>query len=307
MSIPIILLTGYLGAGKTTVLNRLLAAPWVRDCAPALIINEFGKLGVDGKLVAEPWRKVEINQGSLFCTCTRAQFVQAMSDLAASTARPGLVLIESTGIAETRGIEGSLAIPALTAAFHLRANVCVVDAENFVKVAAFLSVAVQQVRWADGVLITKCDRVPESEAARLQEVLHDLNPMATARVTPYGEGAAEFVRGLTHHERAAGEPADRPPADIVAVSVEHDAEVDRSQFLDAIAALGPRLLRLKGNVNFAGQGHRFVEVVYDRLTEGEAKPGFARRTAFTAIGWRVPPEELRARLDCRPCGNAPRS
>lgn len=292
MSIPVVLLTGYLGAGKTTVLNRLLAEPWVRACNPALVINEFGKLGVDGKLVdGGRARTYEINKGSLFCTCTQHQFVQAMGEIA-SVVKPGLVLIESTGIAETRNLEGSLAVPALISAFRLQANLCVVDALNFVKVAAFLGIAAAQVRWADGLLVTKGDQAPDGDVVRLCDVLRGLNPLAPVCVAPFGEGVGAFVRGLAHVERGGG-PLDGPPDGIVAVAVESDAEFDRLRFLDTVAALGPRLLRLKGNVNFADVGPRFVEVVHGRLTECGAKPGFATRTAFTAIGWRVSPGELR--------------
>ncbi len=237
LGIPVIMLTGYLGAGKTTVLNRLLAAPWVQDLEPALVINEFGKLGVDGKLVdGGQVRKFEINQGSLFCTCTRHQFVQAMSDIA-SAVKPGMVLIESTGIAETRTLAGSLAIPALSAAFRMRANLCVVDAVSFVKVAAFLTIAVTQVRWADGLIVTKGDQVPAEDVARLRDVLGGLNAEAPVCEAPFGEGAAEFALGVRHIERQ-GEALDKPPAGIVAVSIESDARMDRVKFMAAIESLG---------------------------------------------------------------------
>ena len=301
MSIPVILLTGYLGAGKTTVLNRLLAAPWVRDQAPALVINEFGRCGVDGKLIEDDRvRTYEINKGSLFCTCTQHQWVQAMGAIA-SAGTTGVVLIESTGIAETRNLEGSLALPALASAFRLQANLCVVDAVNFVKVAAVLAIAAAQVRWADGLLITKGDQVPARDVERLRDVLRGWNAEAPLVAAPFGEGVGDFVHGLTHVERPGG-PLDRPPSDIVAVSIESDATFDRPRFLAALAALGPRLLRLKGNVNFAGAGPRFVEVVCDRVTEGAAKPGFTTRTALTAIGWRILPEALRNTLSSTTAG-----
>ena len=301
MSIPVVLLTGYLGAGKTTVLNRLLAAPWIRDQAPALVINEFGRCGVDGKLIEDDRvRTYEINKGSLFCTCTQHQWVQTMGAIA-SDRTTGVVLIESTGIAETRNLEGSLALPALASAFRLQANLCVVDAVNFVKVAAVLAIAAAQVRWADGLLITKGDQVPVRDVERLRDVLRGLNAEAPLVAAPFGEGVGDFVRELTHVERPGG-PLDRPPNDIVAVSIESDAMFDRPRFLAALAALGPRLLRLKGNVNFAGVGPRFVEVVCDRVAEGAAKPGFATHTALTAIGWRISPETLRNTLSVTTAG-----
>ncbi|MCE5273144.1 GTP-binding protein, partial [bacterium] len=74
--IPIILLTGYLGAGKTTLLNHLLSRPEIRERNVALIINEFGELGVDGRLVEAGTRPVyELNKGSLFCVCIKTDFL----------------------------------------------------------------------------------------------------------------------------------------------------------------------------------------------------------------------------------------
>jgi G3E family GTPase len=82
MPIPVIIFTGYLGAGKTTSLNTLLNTDWVKSKNIALIINEFGSVGVDGKLV-EPgnYAKYEINRGSIFCICTKTDFVKYMTDI----------------------------------------------------------------------------------------------------------------------------------------------------------------------------------------------------------------------------------
>jgi G3E family GTPase len=293
--IPVILLTGYLGAGKTSVLNALLRSDRVVGMRPALIINEFGEMGVDGSLVQSAnLGKFEINQGSIFCTCTRDRFVLTLNAIARAGGY-GVVLVESTGISETRNLEGAMAIPALTDAFHVRANVCVVDALNFTKVAPFLELIKEQVRCADGIVVNKTDLVAVDALGRVEEVLRSLNPRAGTVRASFGGVDADFVLGLRHagHE---GPPLDSPPADIVAVSIRADRPGSRAQFAEAVRTLGNRLLRLKGNVEFAGEGRRFVEIVYDRLTEKSAAPGLGAGTAFTAIGWQIGAEDLGAAL-----------
>ena len=290
MPIPVLLITGYLGAGKTTVLNHLLRSPTVRDSRPSLVINEFGSLGVDGHLVPPDTPRFEINQGSLFCACTKAQWVDALRRIAADD-RSRMVLVESTGIAETRNLEGDLAIPALTEAFRILATLCVVDAAGFTRVAPFLRLVQDQVRWADGLVVNKVDRAGAAELDRLCEVLRALNPEAPQTRVSHGRVPEDFWSGLRHAPRSAA-PVERPPAEIVAVAVRSGGRVSRRAFADLVARLDRSLLRLKGNILFDDGAQRFVEVVCGETIEGRANPSLGGPTAFTAIGWRISREDL---------------
>ena len=83
MSIPVYVLSGYLGAGKTTALNRILKSDEFKDKRISLIINEFGKIGIDGSLVENADRPLyEINKGRSFWICTRTQFIKVVSEIA---------------------------------------------------------------------------------------------------------------------------------------------------------------------------------------------------------------------------------
>ncbi len=294
MPIPIILLTGYLGAGKTTLLNHLLGLPEVADLRPTLVINEFGALGVDGKLVRPGDHEVfEINKGSLFCVCTKTQFLLTLANIAENV-RPGLVIIEATGVAETRDIEAFLDEPSLAGRFDVLANLCVVDAEGFTKVAAFLKAAASQVAWADGILINKADRVAPAEVDALEKVLASMNDRASQRRVSFGRVPWEFIERLDH-VRPDADAVDGAPAELSAASLELDGPVSSEAFGRAVAELGDKLLRLKGTVDF-GDGPRFVEVVCGRLTEADPPAG-ATGTAFTAIGWQVSRETLSERFE----------
>ena len=101
MSTPIDvwLLTGYLGAGKTTMLNNLLGAEMFKGKRVALVINEFGQLGIDGALVRPgEWTKFELNKGSLFCACIKVDTVKVSG--IAFDIKPDVVIIEATGLAK---------------------------------------------------------------------------------------------------------------------------------------------------------------------------------------------------------------
>lgn len=284
MSIPVILLTGFLGSGKTTLLNHLLRQPAWLERHPALVINEFGSLGVDGHLVASgDLPKYEVNAGSVFCACTQAQVLAALGQIAGDR-RTGLVLIEATGVAETGDLEAYFDQPTLFGQFAIRANVCVVDALNFAQVAAHLSSVQHQVRHADGLVINKVDLVVPEQRAQLADLLAGLNPRAPQCQVAHGAVDAEFLAGLSH--RRVGRAIDEAPAEVVAATIRSDRPLSRLQFEAAVRRLGPRLLRLKGHVDF-GQGSRFVELVGDRMVERAPCPGLPDGTVFSAIGWQI--------------------
>ena len=161
-SIPIVLLTGHLGAGKTTLLNRLLKLEEVQSRRTALIVNEFGQMGVDGTRVehqdaggTDEIELFELNHGSLFCACLTKDFLKTL-DVLAQRVKPELVLIEATGVAETGDLVPLLERDAAGSRFHVHANLALVDAINFTKVLPFMQAVRRQVWQADGLVVTMC-------------------------------------------------------------------------------------------------------------------------------------------------------
>ena len=289
--VPLVILTGYLGAGKTSLLNHLLALPSLLGRKMALIINEFGTLGIDGlKVESGAHAKFELNRGSLFCICIKTDFVKTLTTIAEEV-RPDLVLVEATGVADPCDIEQFLEVPTLAGRFRVQASVCVVDAEGFTRVAAFMQAARRQVVWSDGLAINKTDLVTPPDLGILRQVLGGLNPRAPQVEVTYGRIPEEFLLSLVH-ERRPGAAAERPPDDLVSVSLQTDRVVDRAAFMGAIGALGDNLLRLKGVVRFP-DGRAFVEVITGRVTE-ERPPASSETTAFVAIGWQVSRDTLGA-------------
>ncbi len=288
--IDVIIITGYLGAGKSTLLQHLLRLPEIVTRRPALVINEFAQDGVDGRLFDNAgWPLFEINRGSLFCICTKSDLIDALTRIA--TIAPGMVLVEATGVAETRDIESILDQPTLVGRFRMQANLCVVDALNFTQVVAFLKAARTQVATADGLIVNKIDLVTEDQLDVLTRLLAEMNPRAPQVRAAHSGVASEFLAQL-QHQRTEEALAIAQPEAVFSQSFRFQRAVDRQRFLAALSQLGGRLLRLKGHVLFSDrQQPEFVETICGQLT---IKPAIAdtAQSAFTAIAFGLADQQL---------------
>jgi G3E family GTPase len=294
MAIPTYILTGYLGAGKTTLLNHLLASRPLAGKEVALIINEFGTLGVDAALArGDRDATFEINCGSIFCSCTASELVNALRDIAADI-KPAALLIEATGIAEPADLLKLVDGHPLAKKFDVRASVAVIDARNFPAAAANMRAARQQAARADGLIINKIDLVAEADLAKLRALLSEMNPESPRVEVTHARVPAGWLDGLTHRPSPPVNIC-APPIGIATVSIETAAAVDRTAFEQVVADLGEKLLRLKGNIDF-GKGPRFIELVGGQLSETDPASLGAPPTRFAIIAWNVLPDDLRARF-----------
>ena len=286
--IPVWLMTGYLGSGKTTVLNHVLSNQRLSEQRVALIVNEFGILGVDGQLVeAKAGSVFELNRGSLFCTCIRSDFTRVLERIA-SDVDPDLVIAEATGVSETSDLCTMFEHPSVQGRFEVRANVCLVDALNFTKVLPYLKAARSQVAWADGIVINKTDLLEPSGIDALTTLIRDINPRAPQMRTTFGQVDWDFIEGLSHAQCRADAPG-TPPADVCAVSLAAK-RAERESVLRVIRELGDRLLRLKGIIDL-GNGPVLLESVFQSVTERPVEKGNPE-FGLTAIGWKISQDDL---------------
>lgn len=172
--IDIYLITGFLGAGKTTLMKNLLNG--FKNNRTAIIVNEFGKEGVDGELLRKEGMLIdEINNGSIFCTCRSDRFIDAL--LQARKLNVDYVLVEGSGLADPFGMPEILSILETLSphSFHYSGSICVVDAKNFHKVYETAVAIKQQIQGADLILINKIDTIGSKDVGNLETKIRELN------------------------------------------------------------------------------------------------------------------------------------
>ncbi len=190
-TIPVTVLTGFLGAGKTTLLNKLLSHPDMGEAA--VLINEFGDIGIDHLLVKETREDtVLLNSGCLCCT-VRGDLVNAMRELFWQRFDKKIpwfkrVVIETTGLADPAPIIHTLMTdPTVGPRYRLDGIVTVVDAVNGPQTLDSQPESVKQAAVADRIVLTKTDLATAEQLATIQDRLRILNPSA-----PVFDASADF-------------------------------------------------------------------------------------------------------------------
>jgi len=210
--IPVTVLTGFLGSGKTTLLNKLLRRPELADTA--VIINEFGEIGLDHLLVekSDDEGMVTLNSGCLCCT-VRGDLVRTMSELFLKRAKGEVtpfkrMVVETTGLADPAPILHTLMTdPLLASRYRLDGVVTTVDGVNGTSTLDNHEEAVKQAAVADRLLLTKSDIADAPKLSELKRRLHQLNPGA-----PSGDRANLHVCARRAHWRAGRRNRWRPSA-----------------------------------------------------------------------------------------------
>ena len=176
--IPLVLLTGFLGSGKTTVMNDMLAR--MREKRVAVVVNEWGKLGVDGSLLSDPAGLgiTELPGGQIFCSCLAPTFLKALDRLSGMDC--DLILVETSGLAKPATI-AQLAAEAERASggrLNYQGLICVVDALRFLVLRKAVMAVDEQASYADRFVVAKADAVDKTRLDEIVHVLSELRPGA---------------------------------------------------------------------------------------------------------------------------------
>jgi len=262
--IPAILLTGFLGAGKTTLLNRLI--DYYSGTRTVLLINEFGKVGIDGELLQEgDYEKIELNRGSLFCICVRTDFIAAVEKIARKIL-PERLIIEATGIADTSEMEKMLAVPTIKDMIQLDTCLCVVDCTTFLKIKDNLRAPITQIKSADLVLINKVDLVTDSQVQQIENSVREISPTVPMIRTQFTVFPLQRLGTFRHPPTlSAGVPGEGRPDPLFSVALEANGSFTRESWQLFRDALGIDIFRLKGFITLENERY-YVDGTIDRLS-----------------------------------------
>jgi G3E family GTPase len=200
--IPLTVLTGFLGAGKTSLLNRLIHDPALAETA--VIINEFGEIGLDHLLVKPIRDGVVLLQSGCLCCTLRGDLVEALEqllrDLDNGRAVFRRMILETTGLADPAPVlQTAMAHPYLVQRIRLDGVITVVDAVNAAATLDQHMESVKQVAVADRIVLTKSDLLAASERQQvvrgLRARLHALNPAAPILDAAVGEASPQSLIG----------------------------------------------------------------------------------------------------------------
>jgi G3E family GTPase len=192
--IPVTVLTGYLGAGKTTLLNRILSEPHGKKYA--VIVNEFGEIGIDNDLVVGADEEVfEMNNGCICCT-VRGDLVRILDGLMRRKGKFDAIIVETTGLADPAPVAQTFFIDEnVGRKTKLDAVVTVADAKWLNERLKDAPEAKNQIAFADVILINKTDLVSSDELSDVEARIRGINPYAKVHRTQRAKVPLEAVLG----------------------------------------------------------------------------------------------------------------
>lgn len=322
--IPVTVITGFLGAGKTTLLNRLLRDSHGKRYA--VIVNEYGELGIDGSLVIGADEEVyELNNGCVCCKL-RGDLVRIASNL---VRRPGGfdgIIIETSGLADPAPVVQTFYLDDLLRQ-HTRLDsvICVTDVRHLSAQLQDAPEAQEQLAQADLVLLNKTDMASDAMLADAERGIQRINPTAELRRSVHGDiplelllnrGAFDLARIRMPALRLGVAPAgslasvfQKPDAGrhstgLQSVSLSFAQPLERSRFMPwlqrLVAQRGADLLRAKGIVAFEGEDRRFVfQAVHMTVDSGLDRvwaKDESRESRLVFIGRGLDAQELRSEL-----------
>jgi G3E family GTPase len=196
---PVTVLTGYLGAGKTTLLNRILTEDHGKKYA--VIINEFGEIGIDNDLVVGADEEVfEMSNGCVCCT-VRGDLIRVLSGLMKRQSQSGrgrfdAIIVETTGLADPGPVAQTFFVDEdVRAKTQLDSVTTVVDAKHFPLRRADSKEAAEQIAFADQIILNKTDLVTEAELAEVEAGIRELNPLAPIHRTTRSQVPLSAILG----------------------------------------------------------------------------------------------------------------
>lgn len=274
-------LTGFLGSGKTTILLKLLAA--LKGKRVGIIQNEFGKLGIDGTILRnDDIQMVEINRGSIFCSCLKLSFVQALAEMAQHSF--DYLFVESSGLGDPSNVEEILAAAKTLAGdrYDFKGAICLVDSVNFLDQLGDLETVYRQLKHCHLAVLTKVDLVDAHRVEELKKKIREINPKCRIDISSNGNLDLAFLQeDLMQYKWAEGEEttnSEETKPKTLFLNFEGELEQERlEQFLVEVEG---DLYRAKGFFRLKDQGWNQVDVVGRKIDYKPCEPKEVSQMVF---------------------------
>ena len=302
MAVPILLVTGFLGAGKTTLINRMLSEPDGRRIAA--VVNDFGAVDIDAALLAGVSETVVSLRNGCICCSLQGDLLQTLSALLRRQPAPDAIVIETSGVSDPAEIVRVLLDPVIWREAALETVVCLADARLLADSPTMLDDALfrSQIKAADFVGLTKTDMVTPHEHAEIGSLLGRTRSSLRLHDAPHGVLPHELLFSGQLHVPAAAKSSRFSTPGFQSASWTATKPLSLARFQAAIVRLGGRLVRAKGIVSFAE--HPGVPMVFQmvgqRATLGPAprlEVGEPVRLVFIARDGALADGEVAACLD----------
>ena len=226
------LITGFLGAGKTTFLNRIIQR-FPKDKKLMILMNEFGEIGIDGTLIeSEDLQMMEISKGSIFCVCVKTDFIKGLYEIAQKNP-PDVLIIESTGVANPSDLKRDLKLPLFKNRFQFKEQFCVIDARNFLEAYEVYTSLEKQIASSTLFLINKIDQASRETIDQIKEIIRSLHPDPEFFETTYADIPVER---FFFPEAAAAQPAAAATEDTAPTLTPEELEQYLEEMLETITA-----------------------------------------------------------------------
>lgn len=297
--IPVTIVTGFLGSGKTTFLNEVIGQN--PDTRFAIIENEFGEIGLDQELVIKRDDNIfEMSNGCICCSIN-TELIENLLKLSSDAYQFDHLIIETTGIAEPLSVaEAFLAHPLIQQKFSVNAIICLVDCEQLEECLKENEEAGRQLSAADFVLFNKSELVRAEYLQEVKKMVQEINPYADSFATSHAKTDTKLLLNLMafdseniqKKQEAVAHDHHHHHHQITSYSFTFDRNFDFHKFYQWASVLltfqSGRIYRIKGILSFEGDKEkRIFQSVKNRflLTNGDKwKDGESRESRIVFIG-----------------------